>query len=434
MAERGTEPQNWRDGRTLTQCNRYMLEQEISCDVHFIVGPNDDQQRIGAHKYMLMTRSDVFFAMFEGLMAEENSLVTIPDIDPTTFKKMLLYIYCDDTGVDTDEAFPLLYAAQKYNIQGLVNRCGQRMRTGISRENVCHILINTFLWHEEETKQACVQYINLHASDVFSTEGFTDLPEESLIELLQHHKLNIQEERIFEAVIKWADEKIKRQNLRVDATNRRNALNKILPHIRFARMDVAYFSDKVTHKGILTTSEIVKYFQFLTTKKADPPEPQREQRLVFERFKGVLSGKGYFRGNTDAISFMLSEDAKLHEVLVYGSCMNQALYKMNLRVLEDGGAELHLKVFDLRTDGSTKTYPLGIVPPVLVKKEVCYSLVMEITGPASYYGQDGVESLTKEEVTITFCTNKEGLNGTNIKQGQFHSLVFEKIQSIMTYS
>ncbi|XP_033748490.1 BTB/POZ domain-containing protein 6-like [Pecten maximus] len=426
MAEFINEQQNWRNGKTLKQCNRYILEQEIGCDIHFIVGPPDNQKRIGAHKCILMARSDVFFAMFEGLMAGPDSLITVPDIDPFTFKKMLLYIYCDDTGIDLSEAFPLLYAAQKYNIQGLVTRCDQRMRAGMSVENVCFVLMNAVLFRAEETKQLCLQYIYLHALNVFSADGFMDLSEECLIEILQHHKVNMQEEKIFEAVEKWGVERIKRQNLEVNARNTRSVLNNILPYIRFPRMDASYFTDKVSLKGILTDSELVTHYRFLTTKRADPPEPPRDRRLVFDRFKGNMSGKGYLRGNADAISFILSDDAKLHEVFVYGSCKNEALYRIKLNIQEDEH-KLPEKYFDLRTNGATKTYPLEIVPPVLVKKDVRYSLVMQMTGPASYSGQHGETTIAKDGVTISFMVNEAGLNGTNVKQGQFSSLVFEKV-------
>ncbi|XP_060075875.1 BTB/POZ domain-containing protein 6-like [Ylistrum balloti] len=427
MAERNIEQGNWRDGKTLIQCNRYILEQEVGCDIHFIVGPQDNKKSIGAHKSILMARSDVFFAMFEGTMAEADSLITVPDIDPVTFKKMLLYIYCDDTRVDLIEAFSLLYAAQKYNIQGLVTRCDQRMRAGINVENVCHILLNTNMFQQEETKQLCLQFIYPHAMEVFSSESFMEMSEECLIEILQQHKVNMQEESIFEAVVKWAEEKIKRQNLEVNGENTRRMLDNILPYIRFARMDVSYFSDKVSHKGIMSPSELVKHFQFLTTNKADHPDPQRERRLVFERFKCVVSGKGYFRGNSDAISFIISEDAKLHEVLIYGSCQNVALYKIKLKILEDHDSKLYERHFDLRSNGATKTYPVEIVPPVLVRREICYSIVMEMVGPASYCGQGGEIKLTKGGVTITFIPNEEGLNGTNVKNGQFHGIVLEQI-------
>lgn len=90
MADGGVGRQNWRDGKNLLQCNRYMLIHEIGCDVRFTVGPPENRRCVSAHKSILVAGSDVFFAMFEGLLAEPNTMINIPDIDPNIFHTMLL--------------------------------------------------------------------------------------------------------------------------------------------------------------------------------------------------------------------------------------------------------------------------------------------------------------------------------------------------------
>lgn len=320
-----------------------------------------------------------------------------------------------------------MYAAQKYNVQGLVERCQQRMRTDISRENVCLTLMNTYLYDDEDTKRLCLHYIFLHSSDVFSSEGFLDLSEECLIEILRHHRVNMKEEEIFRAVVKWADKKCDTEARPVNGETRRQVMINISPFIRFARMESAYFSDKVSLMGILSDSQLIETFRFLTTSKADHPDPPRQQRLVFERFRRVMSGKGYFRGNADTISFISSKDAKLHEVFIYGSCQHGAMYQVKLCILEEGDNKVYEKNFELQTDGYQKTYPVTIGPPLKIKKDVCYTLLMVMTGPVSYYGQKGLDTLTTDGMTVTFLPNEQGLNGTNIQQGQFNCLVFEKV-------
>jgi hypothetical protein len=49
---------NWQCGRALDDRMTYMLEQQLMCDVTFLVGP--DQIPIKAHKYMLASASPVF--------------------------------------------------------------------------------------------------------------------------------------------------------------------------------------------------------------------------------------------------------------------------------------------------------------------------------------------------------------------------------------
>jgi len=65
-----------------------MLHHELACDVEFAVGLNGDIVR--AHKYMLVSRSPVFFAMFYGSLAVHHSTPhIIPDVSVDAFRGML---------------------------------------------------------------------------------------------------------------------------------------------------------------------------------------------------------------------------------------------------------------------------------------------------------------------------------------------------------
>ena len=64
-----------------------MLEHEILYDVTFLAG--EEKTALKAHKYMLVSRSPVFYAMFCGPMAETEDVVSIPDIEPETLKCLL---------------------------------------------------------------------------------------------------------------------------------------------------------------------------------------------------------------------------------------------------------------------------------------------------------------------------------------------------------
>ena len=69
-----------------------MFNNELLADVHFIVGSGSDQRRIPAHKYMLVTGSSVFYAMFYGGLAETNREISIPDVEPQAFLNLLRWV------------------------------------------------------------------------------------------------------------------------------------------------------------------------------------------------------------------------------------------------------------------------------------------------------------------------------------------------------
>lgn len=81
---------DWQADKTLLECAQYMLEQEVACDVKVLVGKTK-MEKIGAHKFILISRSPVFAAMFCGPLTETQEAITIPDIETGVFKTLLRY-------------------------------------------------------------------------------------------------------------------------------------------------------------------------------------------------------------------------------------------------------------------------------------------------------------------------------------------------------
>lgn len=79
---------NWYETDDIIECNRQMLEQQFACDVHFVVG--EERERQGAHRYMLVSRSPVFAAMFHGSWHEPSDKdIEVPDVEPAAFRQLL---------------------------------------------------------------------------------------------------------------------------------------------------------------------------------------------------------------------------------------------------------------------------------------------------------------------------------------------------------
>ena len=82
-----TTNDDWQADKSLAETNLHMLENDILCDVTFKTGENLTE--IKAHKFILVSRSRVFEAMFCGALAEPEASVTIPDIEADIFKMLL---------------------------------------------------------------------------------------------------------------------------------------------------------------------------------------------------------------------------------------------------------------------------------------------------------------------------------------------------------
>ncbi|CAD6204159.1 GSCOCG00009892001-RA-CDS [Cotesia congregata] len=124
--------------RKLSDDFKNLFETKNKCDITIKVG----DKKFEAHKVILIARSSVFNAMFSHDMKEnKENEVTIPDINPEIFKKVLDYIYIDkaeDLFSFTEE---LLEAADKYQLLGLKDLCECSLSKTLSPGNAVKILI-----------------------------------------------------------------------------------------------------------------------------------------------------------------------------------------------------------------------------------------------------------------------------------------------------
>ena len=79
--------QDWQLNKDVLACNKYMLDNQINCDVKFTFPAEDNS--ISAHTYMLISRSPVFYAMFAGPARDQSGLIAINDINKECFEEML---------------------------------------------------------------------------------------------------------------------------------------------------------------------------------------------------------------------------------------------------------------------------------------------------------------------------------------------------------
>lgn len=60
---------DWRAGKSWAERYMYMFENHLGCDVTFSLG---EEKKIAAHKFILISKSAVFEAMFCGSLAEKT--------------------------------------------------------------------------------------------------------------------------------------------------------------------------------------------------------------------------------------------------------------------------------------------------------------------------------------------------------------------------
>ncbi|CAM9511614.1 unnamed protein product, partial [Phaeothamnion confervicola] len=145
-------------------------------DVTFFCGPA--AEAVGAHKAVLVARSEYFHGMFrKGAMREgQTSKVTVEGHEPSSMRKMLEFIYTNrvsDLGKsNAEELTRLLSLSEEYLLRDLKTLVEHAARAAVDANNVAKLLDAAEQFHADVLKQACMDYIHKNMADVSHNPNF----------------------------------------------------------------------------------------------------------------------------------------------------------------------------------------------------------------------------------------------------------------------
>ncbi|KAL5016964.1 hypothetical protein ScPMuIL_006553 [Solemya velum] len=333
---------DWQTGKTLSECTQFMLEHEIACDVTFLLG--ETKQEVLAHKFMLISRSPVFSAMFCGPMAETQEQIIVPDIEPEVFKLLLRYMYSDKLSLlDSHNVLEILYAAKKYSVVGLVKACKTFCAEKINVDNACVLLDHAYKLDEQELFQACQTYILENGERCLQSVTFCKMSKHCVEKVVEADDLLACELIVWKALVGWAEAECERQGVAITDVNIRQAMGNLIYLVRFRGISSDIFARHVSTKDILTPIEVADIFRFyhkvVDVLKAFSPKDGR-LASVHDIMRCVrLENKGSshcvtYNGKTDAISFTVSAPVILRGIILYGCKVSQSQYQIKINVTD----------------------------------------------------------------------------------------------------
>ncbi|XP_071096779.1 BTB/POZ domain-containing protein 6-like [Haliotis cracherodii] len=253
-----TDVDNWQSGKSFPETNLHMLDSLLLADVTFLVG--DQRETIQAHKFILVSRSCVFHAMFCGSIPETGQ-VLIPDIQTDNFKTFLRYLYTGEVALTPDTVLGLMYAARKYSVPGLETQCERFCLQFMSPSNACLFLQQADLFDKKNLKERALEVIKSNAEVSVASEGFCELSKECLKLVLKADDMRVKEICIFRSVMSWAEAECRRQGREVTPEEKREVLGECLFLIRFRSISMAQFATTVCNEGILSDAHVIMFLR-----------------------------------------------------------------------------------------------------------------------------------------------------------------------------
>ena len=149
-------------------------------DVNFRIGGSE----FPAHKIILVTRSEVFAAMFQHPMEERSTnQVKIEDIEPDVFQELLRFIYTGRVSTATMESMAagLLIAADKYLLDELKNECENHLLHHMSPDNCVVLLLHGDLLNPAEPLKEAAKFLRRFSHEVMATDVWKKIKQENTV-------------------------------------------------------------------------------------------------------------------------------------------------------------------------------------------------------------------------------------------------------------
>ena len=420
---------------TVLERSRHMFNNPFMSDITFACEGSD--KKFFAHKYVLGTSSAVFYAMFYGKLAENNSVVHLSDTNDESLEEFLRFLYTDECDLTADNAMFVLYLAKKYIVPALAQKCIGFVEINLEVENVVTILQQAIQFDEKTLESKCWDLIDLKTSKVIASDAFVDINQATLEKLLKRESLRINEVDLFNAVLKWSEAECLRRGIATNVNNKRAVMGNAIYQFRFASMTLQEFGQNVSQLGILTLKENVLFFEKfsgiertsevwnLSERRAGGSNLLRCCRFISHDNYKISSKHVMFSEHTLCVSF--SKPVNFHGVRLLGD--EGAEYVVNLEVISQS---VRKKCRSQRENRRLSGFDVMLPVPIKVQANFVVQLKATVTGlrfPSKYYfgikGRKAVE--TNGIMVIFFNTPGVHSSATTVEQGQFDEIVFSEI-------
>ena len=350
----------------------------------------------------------------------------------------------------------MLFAAKKFQLQGLSDLCFKFLEAEMNTDNVCRIMEQAHIYSESVLYDKCLRFINFHGNEVLTKPTFGELCSECVDKIIRPNDLNADEDKVFEGCMIWANAECRKNKKQPTDEVRREMLGELLYLIRFPTMDIAYFTHKVSLGNVLTHDETLSIFQYFHGEVQQLPNRfnKKPRNRVPDKTRNILepvkipdhiqsinhpsisrvvrfpscSGEWKQNGPPDAISFTVSRSVVLYGIQIYGTSRGKDTLSVIVCIYDDMKEEVRKTDATIYTNTSKHTYDVYLTEPIRIPSRRVFTVMVLLKGGPTRKGVDG-ESVKKEDgITFEFFASNKSSNGTDVTVGQIPGLLFSLSQ------
>ena len=422
---------------TISERGFIMFNNDLLSDVSLVVRSGDEAKKskmaIPAHKFVLSICSPVFFAMFCGKMTEKSDSVELLDCEYEAVLEMLRFMYSDKVELNESNVMQVLYVAEKYMVNSLVDECIEFLEEQLNAGNVLWVLSHAQQYDKTDLVAHCWEEIDRDTHAVLKSAEFASIDRRVLEEIVTRDSLTISEIELFKAVNLWAAEKCKRDGLSVNGNEKRRVLGENVVHaIRFPTMEEREFACVVTNSDILTSEEVVGVMKYFNSATSTAGFPEKERNGAFlscckVSLLDTVNLVYFLNFKKYCIDFCVDKDIELHGIRMIGSKNGDYVAMVNVTNDRDVSCPM-TSASGVFSSVSMRVHSISFVYygfnvlfdcPVDLKKNVRYRVTAIIDGPASPRGLSFETSITSHGVKFYFIGDEDSHDFDNSQFAEF---------------
>ncbi|KAK3607148.1 hypothetical protein CHS0354_034304 [Potamilus streckersoni] len=234
--------------RAFETLNMMRRSQQL-CDVVLVA----DTTEINAHKVVLASCSQYFFAMFTGDLAEAKAdRITLQEIDPKALVQLIDFVYTSEIHVTEDNVQTLLPAANILQITEVRDACCEFLQSQLHPSNCLGIKAFADLHACTELLRYANTYMEQHFTQVVQCDEFQALPVQQVCRLISSDRLTVtSEEQVYEAVLSWVNH---------DFSNRREYISELMENVRLPLISQDYLVQRIEEEPLVKRDSRCKDF------------------------------------------------------------------------------------------------------------------------------------------------------------------------------
>ena len=210
-------------------------------DVILEVGSGDDHARLKAHRIVLCAASPFFYnALNSDMKEKKEGVIRLENTSKAVIEELLGYLYTGYVHVTQHNAFDLLQVADFLVIPSLKETSSNFIARTLSSSNCILAYYSAAKYQCRELQKEARDFICTHFTSVVEQEDFLNLSVEELEKWISSDEIRVRgEEDVFQAIVKWLQEKKCRQremffelfrSVRLVYISRNYVFKEILPH------------------------------------------------------------------------------------------------------------------------------------------------------------------------------------------------------------